>query len=68
MFWYKNQSFPSNLSRDLERIKNDLEDIAKQSRILTVLFRNVNKSKIDGCMDVLKDSLVHWQVVIFPFT
>lgn len=48
--------------RNLSAIKRDLDEIAAQSKLLIVLFKNANKAKVDRCMELLKNSFVHWDV------
>jgi hypothetical protein len=48
--------------RDLATIKEDLGKIAAQCRLLIVLFKAANKAKIERCMELLRNSLSHWDV------
>lgn len=52
----------SLIYRTLSKIKEDLDKIAAQNKALIVVFKNANKAKIDRCMELLKKSLVHWDV------
>jgi hypothetical protein len=47
---------------ELQFIKQDLDKIVAQKRLLLVLFKDANKVAIEGCLDRLKDSLQTFQV------
>jgi hypothetical protein len=52
--------------KNLNTIKQDLHKIAIQSKLLIILFKGANKAKIDRCMELLKNSLDHWDVRHVP--
>jgi hypothetical protein len=49
----------------LENINNDLNEIKAQNRWLLVFFKDLNKSKIDDCVDRLTSALQTFNVWIF---
>jgi len=55
----------TQLFRTLKTIVSDLTKIQDQNRLLVVIFSNLNKDKLDGCMDRLAVALERFQV-IFP--
>ena len=47
---------------DLRAIRQDLDKIASQNRLLLIFFKNVNKLTMDECIDRLNNSLRTFQV------
>jgi len=48
----------------LKTIVSDLTKIQNQNRLLIIIFSNLNKDKVDGCMDRLAVALEKFQVSI----
>jgi len=52
----------------LKTIVCDLTKIQNQNRLLIVIFSNLNKEKVDGCVDRLAIALEKFNVIIFNST
>ena len=52
----------------LKTIVSDLTKIQNQNRLLIVIFSNLNKEKVDGCVDRLAIALEKFNVIIFNLT
>jgi len=48
----------------LKTIVSDLTKIQNQNRLLIVIFSNLNKDKVDGCVDRLAVALEKFNVII----
>jgi len=51
-------------NRTLKTIVSDLTKIQNQNRLLVVIFSNLNKDKVDGCVDRLAVALEKFNVII----
>jgi hypothetical protein len=47
---------------NLEKVARDLKEIKDQSRWLTFLFKNLNKTKVEDCIKRLQETLEKFQV------
>ena len=54
----------SLLFSTLETIASDLTKIRNQNRLLIIIFSNLNKDKVDGCVDRLAVALEKFNVII----
>jgi len=54
----------SPLFSTLETIASDLTKIQNQNRLLIIIFSNLNKDKVDGCVDRLAVALEKFNVII----
>ena len=45
-------------------ISSDITKIRRQNRLLTIIFSNLNKDKVDGCVDRLTVALEKFNVNI----
>jgi len=52
----------------LKTIVSDLTKIQNQNRLLIVIFSNLNKEKVDGCVDRLAIALEKFNVIISNLT
>jgi len=52
----------TGLFSTLHTIISDLNEIRSQNRILMVIFSNINKAKVDGCVDRLTVALEKFHV------
>ena len=48
----------------LKTVVSDLINIRNQNRLLLVIFSNVNKDKVDGCVDRLAAALDKFNVIL----
>jgi len=48
-------------------IISDITKIRRQNRLLTVIFSNLNKDKVDGCVDRLTIALEKFNVNVSNF-
>ena len=55
-------------SSTLNTIISDITKIRQQNRFLTVIFSNLNKEKVDGCVDRLTIALEKFNVNTSNFT
>ena len=55
-------------NRTLKTIVSDLTKIQSQNRLLVVIFSNLNKDKVDECVDRLAVALEKFQVNVFAST
>jgi hypothetical protein len=51
-------------NRHLSTVKAELEQIKQQNRWLLFFFANLNKSKVEDCVNSLQDALQRFQVCI----
>jgi len=56
------------ISSTLKAIISDVTKIRRQNRLLVVIFSNLNKEKVDGCVGRLTVALEKFNVNIFCFT
>jgi len=54
----------SLLFSTLETIASDLTKIQNQNWLLIIIFSNLNKDKVDGCLDRLTVALEKFSVII----
>ena len=59
---------PSQRFSTLNKIFSDVSQIRRQNRFLTVAFSNLNKDKVDGCVDRLTVALEKFSVNISNLT
>ena len=52
----------------LKTIVSDLIEIRNQNRLLIVIFSNLNKEKVDGCVDRLAIALDKFKAITFNLT